>query len=235
MAVLEMGRPAAAVVPKIRRVSESPRYIKALIIGDSGEGKTYLAGTMPNILLCLSEKSVSEATLWALHRAGIDPDIWDIDSLDDLRDAYLYLASGDHNYTAVGLDSLTDLSFRIYKEVVAEAFARSSRHDSEVAEMSDWNRITMKIRGVVDNFRDLPLDVVMTARVMDIRNEMKKVPFVQPRQIATDLPAHFNLVGYLERTKTSDGDVRRLHLEPQPTTLAKNPGGMLPAHVDNPD
>lgn len=224
------------IPPKIRRVSERPILVKALIYGEPGAGKTYLACTAPKPLVLLTEPSVSDATMQAVHRdLGADPGVWDIDTLEDLEMAYEYLEGGKHEYETVVVDSLTDLYRRLMKTVVDAAVSRRSNHDPDVPEQGDWLRVQEKLRYIVRLFRDLPMNVVFTALVMDIRDEMRRVPFIQPKGLALEIPAFFNLVGCLKAVDDNGKTTRKLLVEQTETYVAKNPGGTLPPVVENPN
>lgn len=222
--------------PKIRRVSERPILVKALIYGEPGAGKTYLACTAPKPLILLTEPSVSDVTMQAVRRdLKVDPAVWDIETLVDLDAAYSYLEGGKHEYGTVVVDSLTDLYRRLMKHVVDAAISRRSGHDPDVPEQGDWLRVQEKLRYIVRLFRDLPMDVVFTALVMDIRDEMRRVPFIQPKGLALEIPAFFNLVGCLKTTEDNNKLTRKLLVEQTDTYVAKNPGGTLPPVVENPN
>ena len=94
---------------RIRRISETKLYVKALIYGDPGVGKTYLCCTAPKALLLLTEANVAEPTIRAFRRdRGIDVDVWEILTGTDLQDALDFLRYEDHGYQTVCLDSLSD-------------------------------------------------------------------------------------------------------------------------------
>lgn len=222
--------------PKIKKVSTRKVYVKALIYGEPGAGKTYLACTAPKPLVLLTEPAVSDATMLAVKRdLGIDPDVWEIEEWADLENAYEYLASGQHDYQTLVLDSLTDLYRRIMRMTLSAAIERRPSHDPDVPEQGDWYRVQERLRNIVRMFRDLPMHVVFTALVMDIRNEMRRVPLVQPKSLAEELPAYCNLVGYLGVQEVDGAYVRKLLVQPTDVYAAKNPGGSLPPVVEKPN
>lgn len=232
--ILTPPRPAAK--PKLRRSSERELLVKALIYGEPGAGKTYLACTAPNPVILLTEPAVSDATMLAVRRdLGADPAVWEIDTWQDLEDAYDYLQGGQHEFTTVVIDSFTDLFRRLVRSVLDAATAKRASHDPDILEQGDWQRVAERLRYIARLFRDLPYDVVFTALVMDIQGEMLKVPFVQPKSVARELAAYCNLVGYLGVVSEGDKHVRLLQVEPSTTVVAKNPGGTLPPVVRHPN
>lgn len=222
---------------KIISLTERPSYIKGLIYADAGKGKSWLAATAPKPLILLGEADVTIATLKALQKTkGIVPDIWEINSLDDIAEAYEFLCSGNHDYETVVIDGLTDINSRIKRAAVEHAVSKRDTHDPDILEQSDWNRVGEKMRNLVRSFRDLPMHVIMTALVMDIRSEMMYAPFVQPKNLALELPAYFNFVALLDADTDADGVVtRRLYVQPSDRYVSKNPSGALDPIEYNPD
>lgn len=228
------------VHPKIKLLTPEETYVKALIYAEPGTGKTHLACTAPNPILLLTETAVSKTTIKNVERiTGRRIPYWEINSLDDLEEAYEYLVGeGYKHYQTVILDGITDTYHRILAaaiEFAASNVNRKTVHDPDLPEQSDWQRVGNKLRTLVRLFRDLPMDVVVTALVMDVRSEMRTVPYIQPSKLALEIAAYFNLVGYLYADKVGENIVRKLQVEPDLRFVAKNPGGSLPPVVENPD
>lgn len=222
---------------RIHKISETSVQPKVLVYANAGVGKSYLLATAPKALILLTEPEVSRPTLKLVKRTyGVDFDTIDIMSWDDFGDAYAYLYAGNHTYSTVCIDSLTDLVRRLIEHVLGLATAKRATHDPDILEMGDWNKVIEKLRQAVRAYRDLPMAVVMSALVLDIRSEMLKVPMVQPKNFALELPAYFNTVGYLGIDVNDEGEtVRKLLLSPTDEYVAKNPGGALPDVVVNPN
>ncbi len=223
--------------PKIRKISERKVYAKAIIYADPGVGKTWMCCTAPRALLLLTEPEISVPTIKAYERKfGVDIDTWDIDSLEELSEAFSYLVEGNHDYETVCIDSLTDIYRRIMRSAIDYAVSKRPSRDPDVPEQGDWFKVSEKIRTTVRLFRDLPMHVVFTTLAMDIKNEMKTVPFVQPKSLAQELPAFCNLVGYLAVKQDDDGShVRKLLVAATDDYCGKNPGNALPPVVVNPN
>ncbi|BCV23331.1 ATP-binding protein [Gelria sp. Kuro-4] len=221
---------------KIKKVSARKMYVKGLIYGEPGAGKTYLACTAPKPLVLLTEPAVSDSTMLAVKRdLGVDPDVWEILEWNDLEEAFEYLQSAQHPYETVVIDSLTDLYRRVMRLTINNAVEKRPQHDPDVPEKGDWFRVQERVRYIARMFRDLPMHVIFTALVMDIRNEVRRVPLVQPKSLAQELPAYCNLVGYLGVQEINGEYVRKLLVEPTDVYAAKNPGGALPPIVENPN
>lgn len=222
---------------RMKSLSETPMYVKMLVYGDSGVGKTWLSCTAPEPLLILSDWAVARPTLERLRRdKGIDPMTIFVNSWDDFMDAYAYAASNVGKYKTVVVDSLTDLNTRAMREVLATATTRRNTHDPDQLEQSDWGKVANRTLYAVELFRDLPCDVVMTALAQEIKNEMFTAPLVAPKSAQKRLPAYFNAVGYLvAEQRPGKPSIRKLHMDLSLTFQAKNPGGALPPMIEEPD
>ena len=225
---------------RLKNLSDTPMYVKALIYGDPGSGKTFLACTAKNPFLILSEWAVAKPTLERLRRdRGIDPDTWFVNSWDDFMEAYKYVSANISKYDTIVVDGVTDLNDRAVTEILSSSINAANRktaHDPDQLEIGDWGKVLNRTLYAVRLFRDLPCDVVMTALAQEIKNEMFTAPMVSPKTAQKKLPAHFNLVGYLvAEPRPGKPSLRKLHLDATITYHAKNPGGALPATIEDPD
>lgn len=240
-----MSAPIMRVTPqkaseRMRALSNTPIYIKALIYGDAGAGKTFAACTAPNPLLILSEWAVARPTLERLRKdKGIDPDTIFVNSWQDFEEAYKYAAGNVHKYDTVVLDGLTDLNDRAMEEILIAAVTRprpGAAHDPDQLEIGDWGKVGNRTLGAVRKFRDLPCHVIITALAQENKNDLFTVPMVAPKGTQKKIAAQFNLVGYLvAEQKPGKPSVRKLHVDMSHSFQAKNPGGALPAVIENPD
>jgi len=224
---------------RIRKLERSPFYTKGLVYARSGAGKTWLLATLPNSIMGLTESNIAEPTLWQVKKTlGYIPDIWDINCMDDLLELYHFLANGNHNYTGVSLDGFTDINSRLIREIVKEQVVRregkGSIHDEDVPEQGDWYRVDLRFTAAVRAFRDLPMHFWASALEQDIREDRQTVPSIQPKRIAKNIMANFNIVGYLDCDAEESQIVRSLILTPTERYFGKNPGGVLPDVIRNP-
>jgi len=235
--VPKMTPDATDIRRRIKKISTQIIRPKVLVYANAGVGKSFLLATAPNPLILLTEPEVSMPTLKLVEKMyNLNFDTLDILTWDDLGDAYAMLAAGDHGYDTVCIDSATDLVRRLIERILGDAVAKRATHDPDILEQGDWNKVIEKLRQAIRAFRDLPMAVVMSALVLDIRSEMLKVPMVQPKTFALELPSYFNTVGYMGiSTDESGNEVRKLLLSPTDEYVAKNPGGALPSVITNPN
>lgn len=221
---------------RLKSLSETPIYVKALIYGDPGAGKTWLACTAPKPLLVLSEWAVSRITLERLRQErGIDPDVIYVTSEAEAIEAYKYAAAHADKYESFVLDGITDLNDRIMREVLSEVATLKERHDPDILEQRDWNKVLQRTSYILQLFRDLPGHTIITALATD--EAMKTIPMVYPKVLRRSISRHFNMVGYLtvETRQPGKPGVRKLYTELATTFQAKSPGGFVPPIIENPD
>ncbi|MBT9132677.1 MAG: hypothetical protein DDT33_01205 [Firmicutes bacterium] len=225
---------------RLKSLSETPIWVKALIYGDSGVGKTWIAATAPNPLLVLSEWAVSRLTLERLRQdLGIDPDVIYIESEEQCLEAYAYARAHAHKYDTLVLDSITDINDRIMREVLNEARAVPRKdgrppHDEDILEQGDWNKVLRRTSYILQLYRDFPGHTVVTA-VATIE-DMRIVPMIYPKSLRKMIISQFNLAGYLSaEAKQNKPSTRMLQTDMVVSCVAKSPGGFIPAVVESPD
>ena len=92
---------------KIKTLAETiqPDKPKVLVYSFAGAGKTTLCSTLPGKCLIIS----AESGLLSLQ-GKMEADVLEVSSIDDLRDAYGLLKTGDHKYDWVCLDSFSEIA-----------------------------------------------------------------------------------------------------------------------------
>lgn len=235
-----LGKAAKTITPfkaseRLKSLSNTPVYVKALIYGDAGAGKTWLACTAPKPLLVLSEWAVSRLTLERLRRdLGIDPDVIYVESDDEAIEAYKYARANADKYESLVLDGITDLNDRIVQEVLGEATLINEKHDPDILEQRDWNRVLTRTMNVLRMYRDFPGHTIVTALATE--DSMKIVPLVAPKKLRKTIASMFSLVGYLTaEALPGKPSVRKLYTDLSTAFVAKPPGGFIPSVVENPN
>lgn len=152
---------------KASELSHSRSYV---FYGQSGTGKTTLASTFPGpILLCDVRDRGTDSVV------GVeDLDVTEIESWEDLERVYWFLKKHPKKYRTVIIDTMSQLQSIVVENVLAE-----KGKDAEDAggwgtmTQREWGDVAARIKPMIINLRDLPMDVVFIAqhRVFNLPSE----------------------------------------------------------------
>lgn len=142
-------------------------HLKVMSIGASGSGKTYFMGSaaVKERLLVLSAESGLLSLKNIVDKDGnqVPIDYVKIEKFEDIEEEYNNLRLGlktnsvDYTaYTAVGMDSVTDLQISCMDHILDK-----TKH--EVMQQADWGVLAMKMERMIRAFRDLPKHFICTA------------------------------------------------------------------------
>lgn len=207
-------------------------WVKALVSGQSGAGKSALGATAPRPLILLSEH---QGRLSAQKRArdlGREPPtIVEVDSLQDYRDAIHALkgrrdepfrwvdATGatvvemDPWPESVVLDSLSDACELVVDAIKAEAPPKRGDDGLEVFSQRHWNELKLRCARLFRAFRDVKAHVLFLATLDERLTET--TDGVSTRTLGPNLPMRTlpdlvmqatNVAGIIERTAVRDPD-----------------------------
>lgn len=217
--------------------------LAAVIHGESGAGKSYFGGTTPGPRLVLDAEGGSRfikankrrtlpngKTEWnpLTEEPPVDDGTWDacfVQVLDwaTFHAAYQWLASGQHPFKSVIIDSLTEVQKRLVDDIAG----------IDQPTLQDWGTIGRHFEDMVRKFRDLtrhataPVNVVFLA-LAHLRDGETR-PFLKG-QIELSLPAFVDVVGFLyaEADQTDPNKTnRRMLITPANKIIAKDRTGAL--------
>lgn len=234
------------------------RVFSLLVHGESKVGKTWLGNTTPAPRLILDAEGginwVPGSKIWwepslqgnaehtvygappAVGIAGHDGTPWEtcvvkVRDYQTVVTVYQWLASGQHPFESVVVDSISEIQKRLKDNIGAL--------DQWTQQM--WGQLLAGMEKLVRDFRDLrdhptkPVQaVVLIAMTKQIDGKFR--PFVQGA-LATSLPFFIDVIGYLFVQTLEDGtQIRRLLVSPNPDYEAgERVGGRLGLVVDNPN
>lgn len=208
---------------------QDKQHINVLVCGASGSGKTTFIGSShvsekshartPQKTLILS----AESGLLSVKEKAID--YIPINQFQDMIDAWQFLATEKHEYTTVGIDSLTEI-----QQICMDAILQEN--EREKPQISDWGTLNNRMIAMIRKFRDLPLNIVVSCLVRTVEDEetmsTKIVPQLQG-SIRDMVPAYFDEVFYLFAKENKDGDIvhHMLTHGHDKVQFAKDRSGML--------
>lgn len=202
-AVKQAIRPAAFRVDTTQR---RERYLKLLIYGNYGVGKTYLAGTasdvdsMQDVLIINAEAgdlslaaftNVDEITVQDFRTLGrineflkqhcVMRDAGDIDKLRSLEARVRQVDEKDikepRQYRTVIIDSLTELEAYCFNQLLGITDTTRLDEDPQSAEWTEYKKNHTMMLRVVRAFRDLPMHVIFTAAEQFQQDESKRYKY----------------------------------------------------------
>lgn len=236
-----------------------PRTLSLLVHAASKVGKTTLAATCPFPIVVFDAEGGSKflagsPTLTArlgrpMNIVTWDPSqppptydgTWDmaivsVRTWQDFQLAGQWLASGQHHFVSLVVDSITEIQRRLKKNLVG----------TEQMKMQDWGALLTTMDDVIRGLRDLTIDPYNSIRVAMFIAETRQIdgkwrPYMQG-QISTALPYWMDVVGhlYVEMAADAQGQftvpVRRLLVGPHPLYEAgERVQGLIGPVVDHPD
>jgi hypothetical protein len=213
------------------------RFLKALVYGPSGTGKTSFGVTAPNPLILLSEQQAVPHIRAAALRAGRPvPNVLVMESLADYRHALAALRGDkakpfvvrddDGNAVmtlatwpeTVVIDSVTDACELVSQEIREQSPPKTGKDGLPVDSERYWNVLMDRASKLIRAFRDVPMNVLFLC-LLDERiteqDDGTKQKWVGPQLPMRKLPgvvqAAVNVVGvtYRRRAKTADKNGQR--------------------------
>jgi hypothetical protein len=185
---------------------EANRWLKLLLFGPSGAGKTVFAGTA-------QDDPRTSPTLVLDLEGGIDSlvgraiDTVRIKSWDDYAAAAKLIEQG--TYRSVVLDSLSELQLYALNTILEKEAA--NRREKDLLDQRDYGRGLVQMRRFVRTWRDVDLHVVMTAlskEILDPREGTVLVPKFSG-QFGEDASAMMSVVAYLAITADAQTNKNR--------------------------
>ena len=206
---------------KIERASESSiKKVKALIIGESGAGKSHLIATAPKPLVILTEPN------GAVSVASSNPDalIVRCQSLHDVRNIITVLYKGSFNswndnddpaikelwesiegkFETLCIDSITELQNLIQEDMIEAKVAAGGKREFKGFDM--YGELLERSTRAIKQFMKLPYHFVCTA-LAEAKEDDDKVRHMYPMltgSIRNTINSLFSGVGYLYQNGQKD-------------------------------
>jgi hypothetical protein len=214
-----------------------------LIYGDSGIGKTTLAGSADAVPMMRPVLFVDiEGGTESLRNPYPEVEQVRVKNWNEMQDLYGALYDGKHKYQTVVIDSLTEAQkFSMYEIMHKLAEIRPDQ-DPDIPSMREWGKNIEQIRKFVRAFRDLPMHTIFTALAKSDKNARTGIATWKPSlsgKLADEVAAFLDIVGYYYIKEVPDeegGTLQQRMLLTQKTEefVAKDRSGRLPVVVEKP-
>ena len=179
---------------KFTSTIQIPHYVNGLVYGESGVGKTTLAKTAPDVLILSAEGGL-------LSLADHDLPVIELTNRNIINDVHSWLSMSKEakQYKTIFIDSISEVA----EILLAEELSNTKDGRAAYGEMASL--MTTTIRG----YRDLPFNVIFTAKVKKIVDEASGaqtfMPSVPGQVLLNNLPYLVDLVMLMAIGKTKDG------------------------------
>jgi phage nucleotide-binding protein len=227
-------------------LDEAITWLKGLIYGEPGAGKTYLGGsagtselTSPGLILDIDGGVTS-----IRHFPNLK--VRQVRSMDDLIQVYSDIHSAIDTidpsnptlpFKFLMLDSITELQKIDMTFIMSKTKAvLEGRQDPDVPSEREWGISINHMRKIVRQFKDLPCHVLFTAHLdpkKNTKNQMVNGPDL-PGKLRNQISGFVDVVGYLYAATEDDRIVRKIQFAKTDTTIAKDRLGVLGQVVVNP-
>ena len=232
-----------ALMESIEPMDEVTPYLKAIIYGDAGMGKTVLAATLveqKGLFVDTGEGWVAlyewpglKAKLQKMRYQGLAMIDGICDAIEEGRPPF-------DSYDTIILDEASTAAVLDLDTVIrANVIKIGAAKDPDVATQPDYNANTERVRRSLGRLLKLPINVVLTAHVREDEDKGRGLTLTRPLfspKLRNDLQRLVHIVGYLTMTELPDGtEKRELRVRPTRVITAKNRLKSLPALIENPD
>jgi phage nucleotide-binding protein len=226
---------------KVVPVQKRAPFINILVYGDSGVGKTTLAGSADDCPELRPAIVVDfEGGTESLVRTHPDIDQVRVSTWKEMQAVYDELHRGKHGYSTVILDSLTEIQkFNMY-QIMEELMEKRPDLDPDVPSMREWGKNLEQMRRFVRAFRDLPMNTIFTALKKEDKNDKTGMVTTLPSlsgKLAGEVAAFLDIVAYYYVKRIGNGadaqEKRMLLTAKTETIVAKDRTRALPMVIED--
>ena len=223
-----------SLMARISPVENKSKYLKILIYGMPGVGKTVFTATAPKPLIIDVENGAHSIKN---HADLVDEaEALEFKSIFQVETLIKYLgdrAEPLEKFETIVVDSFSELQKRDLDEIVKAEATKDSSRNKYLPIGPDYNVNTEHMRQIASALRDLDRHIIVTCHVKEEKDDATGRLLVRPNltpKLAGTLAGIFDVVGYMS---LNDG-TRSLQVSPTPTVTAKTRIGNLPAVMENP-
>lgn len=223
----------ARIVP----VGNKSKFVKILVYGMPGTGKTVFSATAPGPLIVDVEKGAHSINNHPELRSAMALEFKSIFQVEQLIGFLTAKEPALDQYETIVIDSFSELQKRDLDEVVRAEAAKDAARNKYLPIGADYNVNTEHMRQIASALRDLDRHIIVTCHVKEEKDDTTGRLLVRPNltpKLASTLAGIFDVVGYMSTSGSGDDTVRTLQVHPTANVTAKTRIGGLPAVIENP-
>lgn len=214
------------------------QWLNVLLYGFAGSGKTWLGGTaqdhdMTSPMLVLD---VEGGTTTLRNKPTID--VIQVRSPEHVKQIHDELRENNNGYyKTVMIDSLTELQKLDMRTIMIEAHSKNPNQDVDVPSQREWGKSNEHIRRIVRAFRDLEMNTIFTALMVDYKDDRTgQVTFYPsvPGKLKAEVPGFLDIVGYLYTAVEEEEITRIIQFAQTQKIIAKDRTSSLGDRMVNP-
>jgi phage nucleotide-binding protein len=229
---------AAIAGLEIHKVSQRQHQFNMLVYGESGTGKTVLAGSADAIPEMRRVLFVDvEAGTLSLKNFYPDVEVVRVKSWQEMQEVYDELNANQHGFRTIVIDSLTECQKMSMAKIMKKVVEEYEDRDADVPGLREWNINIEQTRKFVRAFRDLPVNTIFTALMKTDRNPrtgaIKRKPSLSGK-VADEVAGFLDIVTYLYLKEVEGTNNRMLLCGQTEDTVAKDRTGKLAQVVASP-
>lgn len=177
---------------------QTNKYLKMLVFGAPGIGKTHFVGTFAldprTAPLLILDFEGGASSLMGIPSEQVD--IARIKTWADFNEAYRLLQKPNHGYKTVAIDSASEVHIFALLDILDKE--GKDRRDPDQLQQADYGKAMLQMRKLVRNFRNLDIHLILTAHAKqdtDPREGSITLPSMAGA-VAYEVPGMMDLSGY---------------------------------------
>lgn len=193
---------ASKLPPQIMPLSkERDGFIKMLVYGEPGVGKTPFAASAPNALILDGDGGLESAIA-----SGSTAKKWALTDWNDATDAFEYLRGGGHkDFEWLVLDGITLFQERGMDMIMEDLVAQKPHRKIYLPDKGEYGQNMNRLGKFLRDLKNLPINQVWTAHAVMLETEQpdgsfitRMMPQVQGRGMAQKACGYVGIVAHLE-------------------------------------